>query len=1118
MLAILAAARGLVVKRTRADWLIVAAAALIILLATTLLSAGLIYAGAVSEAGLRRTLHDAPVRDANVEITARVSRDAATTTDQRIRAEIATTFGAVGASVVRAGESDSFQLPDQLGAADLTNLTTLAFYDDVAKHATLVSGSWPQDATAAADGSVAVAISEPTAALLVLSFCQQLALTGRQDASLHVPVTIAGIFRLDDPTDPYWWDSSQLIDGLSEVASYRTYGPMLTDPSVFFDRAVKSGAQLHWYAFPRFDNVQIDGIGTLRSWVGGLPDRLESTFGVAAQVGVRTRLDSILAAAERSLLVARTGVLILTVQLAVLAGYALLLTAGLLIEQRRVETALLRSRGASTSQVAALALMEGVLLAVPAALLGPWLAAGGLRLLNRAGPLADISLELEPQVTWAAYLLAAVAGLACILALVVPALTSARSFIATRQSRGRQQARGIAQRAGLDLALLAVAAIGFWQLRHYGAPITASVQGQLGLDPFLVAAPAVGLLAGAVLGLRLIPLLAQLVDHAVRRLRGLVSSLGAWQIARRPARYTRSALLLMLAIALGVFAVSYTETWTDSQLDQANYQVGADLAVGPDRRVGSALPESVLAQAYATVGGVSAGMPLSRQDVTISRTTGTGTLLALDAAVAPQIVHLRRDLAGAPFDQLMRQLVERRPSVALIKVLGTPQRLRFEVTLDVVMSDPNLTTADAPDFEADAVIRDASGLFYRVGAVRLKATTDRPQPVEIALAHALPDGRSFTPLYPIELAALELRASARAGTPSSLYGVSSDSTFTIANVATSASTSGEDWTELPAAGPEAPWQFAVARSGSSELSPDLAVPGAAGMRLATNDSAETTAPVVFEVQPASLGAAAGDPLPIVGGRAFIAAVAAKVGDETRIDIGPQRQPALIVGSVDGFPTLDPATPLAIADLPTLSLLEYRLTGDTTPIAAWWLDVDPARSSTAAAALEEAPFSSREVTSSVERGKALRTDPVALGVIGGLALGFVSAALFAAIGFVVSASVSARERLTEFALLRALGLSPGQLSGWLTIENGMLVLISLVGGTGLGLLMAWVALPFVTVTQDASKAVPPVIVAIPWTSIALLELVTVVVLAVMVAVLALLLRRIGLGSALRLGDE
>jgi ABC-type lipoprotein release transport system permease subunit len=1114
MLTILAAARGIVVKRTRADWLIVAAAALIILLATTLLSAGMIYAGAVSQAGLQRTLRDAPVRDANVEVSARVSADGLASTDQRIRDEVASTFGGIGAEVVRVGESDSFQLPDGLGQADRTNLTLLGFYDRIAEHATLTSGEWPTPATA---GPLPVAISESTATLLGLSVGDQVPLTARRDASIAVPVQVAGIFRLDEPADPYWWDSPQMLDGVTELSSYRIYGPMVADQSAFFARSGQQAALVHWYLFPRFGALQIDGIGGLRGSVSGLHDRLQSTFGSSAQVGVRTRLAEILGAAERSLLVARTGVLILTVQLGVLAGYALLLTAGLLIEQRRVETALLRSRGASTGQVAALAFMEGLLLAVPAALIGPWLAALALRLLNRSGPLADISLRIDPQVTVAAYALAALAGLACIVALVVPAVTSARSFISARQSRGRQEARGIAQRAGLDLALFGMAAIGFWQLRHYGAPITASVQGQLGLDPFLVAAPAIGLLAGAVLALRLIPLLAQLVDHAVGGTRGLVSSLGAWQIARRPLRYTRSALLLMLAIALGVFAVSYTQTWTDSQVDQANYQVGADVAVAPDRRAGTALSGELLPSAYAALDGVEARMPISRQEIAISRSSGSGTLLALDAADAARVVHLRRDLAGAPFAEQMQRLVAQRPLVALIPLDGQPQRLRLDVTLDLRMTG-NLAPRDAPDLEASVVVRDAAGLLYRVGAERLDPASRASQPIVISLARALPDGQTLTPSYPIQIAAIEVRASARPNVPSTLTGVSGDSRFTVRAAAASADLGGDDWTPLALGRADQAWQYTFARAGSVTVAKQLALPDELGMRLAVTDAEQTTAPVTFALQPAALAGRPDAALPIVAGRSFLSAVAAAVGDETRIDIGPQRQPATVVGSVDAFPTLDAERPLVIADLPTLALLQYQLTGEIAPIDGWWLAVAPDRQAAVAAALAGGPYFSRSVASSVDRGAALRSDPVALGVIGGLAIGFVAAALFAGIGFVVSASVSARERLTEFALLRALGLSPGQLSGWLSIENGMLVAISLVGGTGLGLLMSWVALPFITVTQDASRAVPPVIVAIPWSSIAVLELVTVAVLAVMVVVLALLLRRIGLGSALRLGDE
>ena len=114
----------------------------------------------------------------------------------------------------------------------------------------------------------------------------------------------------------------------------------------------------------------------------------------------------------------------------------------------------------------------------------------------------------------------------------------------------------------------------------------------------------------------------------------------------------------------------------------------------------------------------------------------------------------------------------------------------------------------------------------------------------------------------------------------------------------------------------------------------------------------------------------------------------------------------------------------------------------------------------------------------ERADALATDPVALGVIGALSIGVAAAAAFAIVGFIVSAAVSARERVTEFALLRALGLSSGQLSGWLSLENATLAVISLVAGTALGLLIAWVALPFVTVTRSAETAFPPVEVAVP----------------------------------------
>ena len=107
-------------------------------------------------------------------------------------------------------------------------------------------------------------------------------------------------------------------------------------------------------------------------------------------------------------------------------------------------------------------------------------------------------------------------------------------------------------------------------------------------------------------------------------------------------------------------------------------------------------------------------------------------------------------------------------------------------------------------------------------------------------------------------------------------------------------------------------------------------------------------------------------------------------------------------------------------------------------AEWWLDVDdaalPGSSPIAAAGRSRGAT----VLSRAETFEQLSADPLALAIIGALSLGFVVAGLFAVIGLAVSAAVSARQRRTEFALLRALGLSPDQLSGWLWLENGSLV--------------------------------------------------------------------------------
>ena len=196
------AALRVVVLRARHDWLVVGAAAVITLLAATFLAAGLIYADAVSSAGLQRSLAAADAHSAGLQVRVAGSADILARADAAIRDEARLIFGREAPSVERRGETNSWALPGQDPAA-VTQLATFAFFDDLPAHATLVAGDWPG---AASTGVVPVAIHAAAAEALGYAVGDELELTSRLDASRLVRARIVGTWQPKDVADRYWWD------------------------------------------------------------------------------------------------------------------------------------------------------------------------------------------------------------------------------------------------------------------------------------------------------------------------------------------------------------------------------------------------------------------------------------------------------------------------------------------------------------------------------------------------------------------------------------------------------------------------------------------------------------------------------------------------------------------------------------------------------------------------------------------------------------------------------------------------------------------------------------------------------------------------------------------------
>lgn len=1092
------AAWRVVPRRARAGPLLLGAAALTVILATVLLAAGPIYAAAVTTTGVRQTLLDAPAEQSGAQVATYTPPGAYPDDDAQVTGQLSSAFAASGATIFRSAQSESFALPGR-PAQSRTPLAVVAWYDDIAAHATISAGEWPTADAGA--GTVPVAVPVPAATALGLHVGDRLRLQSRRVATLVVEVVVTATYTVDDPTDGFWWGDPLALTGVQSSDSFTTYGPFVTTAEAFTTAQGDLPARTSWRAFPDLDTLTVGAVPALVDGVHGLAAGLAGPAGSSdARFEVSTSLDTLLSDTERSLLVTGSGVLIVTIQLAILAGYLLLLTATMLVERRRTETALLHARGAAPGQVVSWAVLEGLLLVVPAAILAPWLAATALRLFDLVGPLRGAGLRIHPVVVPAAYLLSAVAAVGCLLALTLPALAAARRHGPAATGR-RPATRGFAQRAGLDLVLVVVAVLGCWQLARYRGAITATVQGSIGVDPFLVAAPALGLLAGAIIALRLVPLLARVADRFAARRRGAVVALGAWQLARRPVPYARASLLLIIAAAIGVFALSYQATWERSQGDQAAYQVGADVRVSPDVRVGESIPAIDLTQAQRTVPGVVSTMAVDRGQVSVSRTTGQAQLLAVDAAQAAAIVPFRSDLSAQPFPALMQELSTRRPTTPSIPIAGTPQSFTFDVALT-----PDRGSGNPPiESSLSVAVVDATGMIGELDAEPFPSD-GRTHHLVFGLTYRTATGTVATPVYPLRLVSIEL----------GLQGFGQRGRFELVAARTSTTPDGSGGTDLPLEPQDLIWQTTVTNSfdppsAVTTQSPDGAVLTAL---VSTGTGPQTSVPLRLVPD----GPRPAETIAAVVDTRLLDATQTTVGDTLQLDLAGKVRPVTITGVVDAFPTLDPAAPALVVDYPTLLALRYESGVQVQDSPQWWLTTAPGTSVRVGHALAAPPFSSPTVLTIDGVHATLVSDPVALGTIGAFALGLVAAALLAVIGFATGAAMTARERLTEFAVLRSIGLSTRRLARWLALEHGLLVGFGLAVGTALGVALAWFVLPLVSLTQAAAATVPPVTVVVPWSAVGALLAAVLVVLVATVAVLAGTLSRRGLGSSLRMGEE
>ncbi len=388
----------------------------------------------------------------------------------------------------------------------------------------------------------------------------------------------------------------------------------------------------------------------------------------------------------------------------ILAFVILIIT--LVAERQRSDVAMLRSRGATTSQVAGVSALEGLLLgalalaiALPASLLLAYT-------IGQTRSFLDFSLatDLRVELTWASARYGVAVAVLALIALIVPVLGNARHTIVTYK---RERARSLRppwwQRFWLDALLLIPAGYGTYVLHQQGSLLrdAADIPTDPFQDPLLFLVPSLSVCALALFVLRLFPLIMRVLSWLAAQTRSVGLLLATRQLSRAAGFYAAPLGLLVVTLSLSAYTASLAATLDSHMWDQQQYQVGADVSLvdlGDDPQ---SVQEAVYQPTsrtywsfapvidYIEVPGIVDATRVGRYkaQIRVGGDNQPGVFFGVDRVDLARVAFWRRDFAREPLGALMNHLAARQDGVLLPRARMEANQIEVGDRIEVVIND-----------------------------------------------------------------------------------------------------------------------------------------------------------------------------------------------------------------------------------------------------------------------------------------------------------------------------------------------------------------------------------------------------------------------------------------------
>ncbi|MDP6452949.1 MAG: hypothetical protein QF898_06545 [SAR202 cluster bacterium] len=1101
----------MVIKRSLANWRLLSSVVIGVLLASAIMAGTVIYFDSLRDLALTAELSKHNAED--LDILAKATKGPTTPEEyalvrQRVEGEIGSQVGWLSRDLLRGGRSSTFfatPTGKEATAGDDSSRSYFAFLEDMQKHVTIVQGREPRDTIVSDPGGepLVLEVIAPTyaAAEFGVGIGGTLSTVPYwDDATPFANVIVVGLFERTNPSDLMW----RLHD---EVFLSLTSGNFITIPFLVSETTFLQGvggafrdmdSNYGWLIDIDPEGITASNAKEARTRIRSLDGRLRSVL----QYRQTTILDDALAEYDLRLLFSKMQMFVVLILIAVVVLYYVVTISALVAEQRKNEILLLKGRGATSGQILAVFVLEGMTIAAIAVVIAPILAAFAISLLGYTPAFSDLSGggRLPVRLTQGAYIMSAVGGVLSLGALMIPAVEASRSGVSRqRQDSVRPSQLAFFQRYYLDVMLLAVSILLFRQLTEQGSLAATDLLGEVAVNQLLLAVPAITLVAAAMVLLRLFPVALNITSRIMspHLPPGLV--LGIWQMARNPTHYARLALLLILMAGLGIFAASFGGTLERSFEERVLYSSGSDLRlVGvTQRNRGLTRP---FTRSYENIDGVALASPALRSAGSdLSRTVGsTYTMLGVDSESFADVAWFRDDFADDSMDEIIGGLNGREVEIGL----PLPDAARaVEILLKADRPHPSVFVA--------ARIKDSNGRFftYVIGALE----TSNWRLLNFQLFEGKNARWNLFPSRPLTLVSLALGETdgQRRLSPGSIL------IDTIrARLATSEVEVLDNLQDIKG------WNILheVDESAQDRIrSSEVSARGDGALMFAWSGGPPLTARGIYP-------GGTPEPIPVVASASFIRGSGHQLGDEIDVSVGGRPLNVRINNTVDYFPTLNTFDDqFLIGDLDTiidaanLGNMRSELTANEM-----WLTTD-LNGQDRGAFVEELrlgkPLSVAKIVDREVDLSEAQLDPLVLaGWRALLLIAFGAILILSSLGFLVHAYVSFRNRELQFALMRTMGIATRQLVALMWVEQALVIGVGMALGTWMGGRLGATVMPFLGHDDRGSQVIPPFVIEVSWANLLVTYLAMSVIFTVIILGVILFIRRMSLSRVLRIGEN